>query len=279
MAEIVKMSNDSQRVTLLQRVVAAAAEETGPARLQGETVAQAQSQAVAFAAALDAMAAHTAQGRALSGQLREGIARLKASLRRVWREVQEQVRSDGVDPAVRALYHLPSQGARKDPTNRADWLYLTQRVLQGDAQARDDGYPGAASTPDLQGVYDTVQGLYSQHLSLKQEAQAGVRAVQQQRAGATQLIRRIVKELRLSLLEDEETERDVLVRYGFRLKGKEAGPVAGSPRSLESAPLAREIGPEQTTPDMQEKTQLDGEMAVTAPLEPAVSRWQVASGG
>lgn len=259
--------SDVDRLTLLQAAVRAEeqAQAEGGGRLQPATLAALQAGASGLAEALAetsrTKAAKHAAAQALDGALEE----LKVEIRILWADVRRTVRAGRQPTDLLILYQLPLSGRAQFPTSRTGWLDLGRRLVLGDEQAIAKGYPGAGNGTALRESYEAAAAAASLHTQAARTARQAQAHKASQRKQATLLCRSLARELRLALLDWEETAQTQEMRgYGVAFLEEPASGETAS-RSV-AGDLFQQAEADMTGWDVTEEEQAVAEEPVEEPV-------------
>ncbi|MEZ4615818.1 MAG: hypothetical protein R2867_09985 [Caldilineaceae bacterium] len=149
---------------------------------------------------------------------------LTIEVRNLRMQIRRQVRQGMLPSALFTFYEIPRTGAVSYPHPQREWLALAERLLAGDDQALQAGYPGWPARATLEAATTAMRGA----LERMQRADSSVREVRQNRATlhsrAKRLCSDVVSELRFRLRHQPRAHmRQVLHAHGLALVERRTG--------------------------------------------------------
>lgn len=220
-------TNDSDRISLLRTAL--------ESHLRGQTashtyLAEATADALGSQAAqLEAAVQTIAQAQATHQQAlataKAAVVAIQAQVRHTWDTVRTRVRWRGISPAVLPYYHLR---ARRIPRlqNRAAWLEMADRLVQGDQAAMEAGYASAIDPVALPAARDALQAALDDLNEAKQQLHSARQTGRAVRRSSDRLIRHLVGDLRHALRDHSATDQQQIMRtYGVHFRRSSTQPV------------------------------------------------------
>ena len=171
-----------------------------------------------FTAANLALKVAEAERRSAKDAADAAHSKLTIEVRNLRMQIRRQVRQGMLPSALFTFYEIPRTGAVRYPHPQREWLALAERLLAGDDQALQAGYPGWPARAALEMATAAMRSA----LERVQRADSNVRAARQNRTAlhsrAKRLCSDVVSELRFRLRHQPRAHvRQVLHAHGLAL--------------------------------------------------------------
>lgn len=112
-----------------------------------------------------------ATARGAKGEAARAIALLKMTIRDAWAVLRRRNRRLGYPDTVLAFYCMPKHRELQVKGSQGQWIFVGQRMLKGDQEAQEDGYPPmqAPDASELQACVEAAENneVVAQRLSLR----------------------------------------------------------------------------------------------------------------
>lgn len=210
-------TNDPGRLILLQKAAAAGAldAEDSIVYLPPERIDQCNAEAQRFRTALAARKQALSTRQQAAQAVDTALASLQRTVRRIWRQAQENVKEEGHSSALYAYYNLSARGHRPQPQARETWLLQARQVQAGDDAAQAAGFPSVRSRAQLDADLAATEGALTGLAQAEQMFLIRVAEVKDARQAVIALGKQLTRELRLALWNEPEAQRrQMMRRYG-----------------------------------------------------------------
>ncbi len=239
---ILHPTNDSHRISLLRTALEShlRGQTAGRTYLAEATADALDSQATQLEATVQTIAQAQAAHQQALAQTAAAVEVLQGQVRHTWNTVRWQVRWQGVSPAVLPYYHLR---ARRIPRlqNRAAWLEMADRLVQGDQAAVEAGYASAIDPVALPAARDALQAALDDLNETKQQLHSARQTGRAVRRSSDRLIRHLVGDLRHALRDQSATDQQQIMRtYGVHFQRTFTQPVD---EQAQPASVSRSVAP------------------------------------